>query len=87
MKSSTRTRPKETTSARWTAGAHMTPQPLTIGRNEPLVTAHRLMNEHGVRHLPVLEHGELIGIVSQRDLYFLETIRGVDLERDSVETP
>lgn len=83
--SSTRTRAKEATAARWTAGALMTPQPLTIGRHEPLITAHRLMNEHRVRHLPVLEHGELIGIVSQRDLYFLETIRGVDLESDSVE--
>ena len=82
---STRTRAKEVTPAPWTVGALMTPQPLTIGRKEPLVTAHRLMNENGVRHLPVLEHGELIGIISQRDLYFLETIRGVDLDTDAVE--
>jgi CBS domain-containing protein len=43
------------------------------------------MRDHRVRHLPVLEHGELIGIVSQRDLYFLETLRGVELENDVVE--
>jgi CBS domain-containing protein len=43
------------------------------------------MRDHRVRHLPVLEHGELIGIVSQRDLYFLETIRGVDIDDDIVE--
>jgi acetoin utilization protein AcuB len=63
----------------------MTPQPVTIGRLEPLATAHRLMREHRIRHLPVLEHGELVGVVSQRDLYFLETIRGVQIDDDVVE--
>jgi len=87
MKSSTTPRPKAkaATTGRWTAGALMTPQPLTIGRQQSLSTAHRLMRDHRVRHLPVLEHGELIGVVSQRDLYFLETIRGVDLDDDLVE--
>jgi acetoin utilization protein AcuB len=70
---------------KWTVGALMTPQPVTIGRKERLVTAHRLMRSHRVRHLPVLERGELIGIVTQRDLYFLETIRGVDIDEDIVE--
>ncbi len=78
-------RATETTSARWTVGALMTAQPFTIGRRESLETAHRLMREQRIRHLPVLERGELIGIVTQRDLYFLETIRGVDLEEDIVE--
>ena len=78
-------RGKETTSARWAVGALMTAQPFTIGRRESLETAHRLMRAHRIRHLPVLEQGELIGIVTQRDLYFLETIRGVDREDDIVE--
>ena len=78
-------RGKETTSERWAVGALMSPQPFTIGRRESLETAHRLMRAHRIRHLPVLERGELIGIVTQRDLYFLETIRGVDLEKDIVE--
>ncbi len=82
MTSNARTQPTE---ARWTVGALMTTQPLTIGRTQSLSTAHRLMRDHRVRHLPVLEHGELIGVVSQRDLYFLETIRGVDLDADIVE--
>ena len=84
-KSSTRPRARAATSERWTVGALMTAQPLTIGRQQSLSTAHRLMRDNGVRHLPVLEHGELIGVVSQRDLYFLETIRGVDLDDDLVE--
>ena len=87
MKTSTTLRPKAkaATAGQWTVGALMTPQPLTIGRQQSLSTAHRLMRDHHVRHLPVLEHGELIGIVSQRDLYFLVTIRGVDIDTDTVE--
>jgi acetoin utilization protein AcuB len=82
MKSS---RSKVAETSEWTAGAFMTPQPLTIGRRESLATAHRMMRTNRVRHLPVLEHGELVGIVTLRDLYFLETIRGVDLDDDTVE--
>lgn len=69
----------------WTAAAFMTSQPITIGRKESLATAHHLMRAHGVRHLPVLEHGDLVGIVTQRDLLFLETIQGVDIDNDTVE--
>jgi CBS domain-containing protein len=63
----------------------MTSQPVTIGRDQTLEVAHRMMRDHGVRHLPVLEHGELVGVISQRDLYFLESIAGVDLEKDRVD--
>ena len=63
----------------------MTQQPITIGRGESLATAHEMMRRHGCRHLPVLEHGELVGVVSQRDLYLLETIAGIDLTRDKVD--
>jgi len=69
----------------WTVAAFMTSQPVTIGRKESLATAHHMMRANGVRHLPVLEHGDLVGVVSQRDLLFLETIRGVDLDADTVE--
>jgi acetoin utilization protein AcuB len=63
----------------------MTPQPITIGRKESLATAYALMRAHGCRHLPVLEHGELVGVVTQRDLHLLETIAGVDLRDDHVD--
>jgi acetoin utilization protein AcuB len=63
----------------------MTAQPVTVGRTESLATAHELMRRHGCRHLPVLEHGELVGLVTQRDLYLLETIAGVDLSDDCVD--
>jgi acetoin utilization protein AcuB len=63
----------------------MTEHPVTIGRDQPLEVAHQMMRERHVRHLPVLEHGELVGILSQRDLYFLETVAGVDLAKDHVD--
>ena len=63
----------------------MTQQPLTIGRAESLATAHEMMRAHDCRHLPVLEHGELVGVLTQRDLYLLETIAGVDLTKDHVD--
>jgi CBS domain-containing protein len=62
----------------------MTPQPHTIGLDQTLDVAHRMMRENGVRHLPVLERGVLVGILTQRDLYFLETLAGVKLEEDVV---
>jgi acetoin utilization protein AcuB len=36
------------------------------------------MKKHHIRHLPVLDAGRLVGIVSQRDLHFIETLRDVD---------
>jgi acetoin utilization protein AcuB len=63
----------------------MTTHPVTIGRDQTLEVAHQMMREHHVRHLPVLEHGQLVGMLSQRDLYFLETIAGVDLSKDRVD--
>jgi acetoin utilization protein AcuB len=68
-----------------TIGDVMTPQPLTIGRDQKLVIAHKMMAENGIRHLPVLERGDLVGVVSQRDLYFVETIAGVDKLADRVD--
>ncbi len=63
----------------------MTPLPHTIGRDQPLAAAHRLMNEHRIRHLPVLAEGKLVGIVSDRDLRFIESLKDVDPERVTVD--
>lgn len=79
------TRAKIATPDPWSVGAIMTPQPVTIGRQESLTTAHRLMRSHNIRHLPVLDHGDLVGILSLRDLLFMETLRGVDNDKDIVE--
>jgi acetoin utilization protein AcuB len=46
----------------------MTPDPVAVAADAPLSTALRLMREHRVRHLPVVEGGELVGMLSDRDL-------------------
>lgn len=64
---------------------YMTPMPHSIGRQQPLSRAHQVMREHGIRHLPVLEGGRLIGMLSMRDLQLIETLAGVDPEAVPVE--
>jgi acetoin utilization protein AcuB len=62
----------------------MTRSPQTIGQEQTLAAAHRLMNEHRIRHLPVLGGGKLVGLLSQRDLHLIETLRDVDPEEVTV---
>ena len=62
----------------------MTRSPHTIGHDQSLDRAHALMREHDVRHLPVLEGGRLVGVVSQRDLYMIEALPDVDPKQVSV---
>jgi acetoin utilization protein AcuB len=64
---------------------YMTPSPHAIGDDQTLATAHKMMRENRIRHLPVLHAGKLKGIVSQRDLAFIEMLQGVDPEKVTVE--
>lgn len=45
----------------------MTRDPKAIHPDKPLEDALHLMHEHGFRHVPVVEHGRPIGMVSARD--------------------
>ena len=45
----------------------MTPSPLTIEASQPLGMALIIMHEHEFRHLPVVDNGKLVGIVSARN--------------------
>ncbi len=45
----------------------MTPNPLTLDPDKTFGHALALMHEHGIRHVPVVEHGRLVGIVTARD--------------------
>lgn len=46
----------------------MTRKPFTLAPDASLDEAMQLMDEHGLRHLPVVEAGRLVGVVSDRDL-------------------
>lgn len=65
-------------------GELMTRCPITIGSDQKLAVAHKVMREHGLRHLPVLRAGRLVGVLTQRDLYFIESLEGVDATIDTV---
>ena len=46
----------------------MTDDPLTVSTNEELESCMALMRRHGFRHLPVCHDGQLVGIISLRDI-------------------
>lgn len=63
---------------------YMTPNVQTIGDQQPMAMAHRMMREEGIRHLPVLHQGKLVGIVTDRDLHLVESLQDVDPEKVAV---
>jgi len=64
---------------------YMTTQPHSIGRDQKMSAAHKMMREHRFRHLPVLTGGRLVGVLSDRDLHLIETLRDVDPDQVPVE--
>lgn len=46
----------------------MTPNPIVVSLDTTIAEAMQLMREHGIRRLPVMERGKLVGIVTERDL-------------------
>lgn len=57
---------------------YMTARPLTIDRLATLAEAERMMREHAIRHLPVVDKGALCGILSERDVKLLSAAPGLD---------
>jgi acetoin utilization protein AcuB len=56
-----------------TVDRYMTLHPYTVVPSDPMSVAHRLMREHLFRHLPVIDDGKLVGILSDRDLHLTQT--------------
>jgi len=54
---------------------HMTPAPRAIDCHCSIAEALELMTAIGAHHLPVVERGALIGVVSERDLLRLRTLK------------
>lgn len=55
---------------------YMTEQPTTVAPDDDLQVAARRMAELGVRHLPVVDGGRLVGVLSMRDLLMTEPSYG-----------
>ncbi|MDI6720007.1 MAG: IMP dehydrogenase [Methanomicrobiales archaeon] len=53
---------------------------LTVGPEATVADVQRLMDEHGISGVPVIEHGKIVGIVSRRDVRPISPKR----ERESI---
>jgi CBS domain-containing protein len=56
-------------------GSVMTPRPDTLRPNGHAIDALRMMQDGGYRHLPVVEDGRIVGIISRGDFQGLEVAR------------
>jgi acetoin utilization protein AcuB len=63
---------------------YMTTSPHTIGSDQPVDKAMELMKKYKIRHLPVLDAGKLVGVVTDRDLKFYLSFAGTDPASDKV---
>lgn len=65
---------------------YMTPTPVTIAAEQTLAFAAARMREHNIRHLPVLDGGKLIGMISDRDVKLAEAFKDIDMKREPVDS-
>ncbi len=56
----------------------MTPSPLYVEIDADIRSAEDLMQDHDVRHLPVVEAGTLVGILSDRDIATVWSVINAD---------
>ncbi len=63
----------------------MTVMPHSVGSDQTIDMAHKIMDENSIRHLPVMKAGQISGIVSDRDLKLAMSIRGVEASKTTVE--
>jgi len=63
----------------------MTESPHSIGVTLTVGDAKNMMRAYEIRHLPVLEKGTLVGVLSDRDVQMIEIIAGKGADEVSVE--
>ena len=63
----------------------MTPFPWSVAAQDSLGRAIEMMQEHGIRHLPVEEDGVLVGVVSDRDIKNLLSITAGHMGRQDLK--
>lgn len=62
----------------------MSTNPFTINGELTLSQAKEFMLEHKIRHLPVLNRGQIAGIISEKDIDFIQGFHGVDIKAESI---
>jgi len=72
----------------WTVQNFMSSLPWTIGVEQPLKKALEIMQEHQIRHLPVLQGKKLVGILTERDIAVARSFQGsAELRVEGVMMP
>ena len=56
----------------------MTTTPVSIQSGATLADAQSMMKKHEIRHLPVIDGDKLLGIITDRDINFIESFPDVD---------
>ena len=64
---------------------YMTTSPHSVGLDQTIAFAQATMRELSVRHLPVLAGGKLVGMLTERDIALIETLKDVDPKVVTVE--
>lgn len=59
---------------------YMTTTPYTVRPDLTIAAADKIMHENRIRHLPVLNGGQLVGLLSQRDIRLIESFKDVDIK-------
>jgi acetoin utilization protein AcuB len=60
---------------------YMTREPVSVTSTDTLALAKRMMESHSVHHLPVIDEGRLVGIISDRDIHVVAAVPGIDFSR------
>lgn len=58
----------------------MSSNPVTVSPDASVAEVWDLMREHAIRHIPVLDRGALVGILSDRDLAHFDMTRLLNVE-------
>lgn len=64
---------------------YMTRVLVVVGREETIAEATRRMRLHEVRHLPVVEGGKVVGIITQRDIHLIQSLCAAEPHETLVE--
>lgn len=64
---------------------YMTKSPRTIQSNITIIEAENTMIVNGFRHLPVVKDNKIIGIISERDIKFIQSFKEIDSSQMEVE--
>lgn len=58
---------------------YATSSPQKVERRTPVPKVAELMRQGGFRHMPVVENGRVVGVISERILHMMANISGIDL--------